>query len=76
MHTPMTNESLRTFTAIVWVGELAGERVQVVARNLGDASYMLWELYGAEAVVSLWNEEDANAPRRRQAALKSLSLNI
>lgn len=63
MHTPMTNESPRTFKAIVWVGDLAGERVQVVARNLDEASDMLREQYGAEAVVSLWKEEDANAPR-------------
>lgn len=63
MKTPMTNESLRTFKAIVWIGELAGERVQVVSRNLEEASDMLREKYGAEAVISLWNEEDANAPR-------------
>jgi hypothetical protein len=63
MQTPMTNESLRMFKAFVWVGELVGESVQVVARNLEEASDMLREQYGAEAVVSLWNEEDANAPR-------------
>ena len=60
---PVTNESLRTFKAIVWVGELAGERMQVVARSAIEASVMLREQYGTEAVISVWNEEDANALR-------------
>ena len=59
----MSNEPLRPFKAVVWVGELAGERVAVDARDLEDASEILKKRYGDKAIVTLWNEEDANAPR-------------
>ncbi len=59
----MSNELLKTYKAIVWIDELAGKRVEVIARDFEEASTMLKEQFGTKAVVSLWNEEDANAAR-------------
>jgi len=60
----MNIESSRVYKAIVWLGNSPGRQVEVVASNLEHAETQLKETYGAEAVISLWNEEDANAPRR------------
>ena len=59
----MNTELIRVYKAIVWMGDLPGERVEVTARNLAEASAVIQERFGAEAVVSLCNEEDSNAPR-------------
>ena len=59
----MNNEAPRTYKAIVWVGSSPGERVEVVAQTIEEASVQLREKFGEDAVVSLWNEDDANAPR-------------
>lgn len=40
-----------------------GERTSVWAADLDDAVRQLELTYGPGAVVSVWNEEDANRPR-------------
>ena len=60
----MTNHlEQRLYKAIVWVGEKPGERVEVFALSLEEAGAIIKDKYGSEAVVSLWNEEDAEKPR-------------
>jgi hypothetical protein len=66
----LTEQQLRTYHAIVWrnsslPGE--GEHITLVARDLDAASAQVKARYGQDAVVSLWNEEDANAPRPTSA---------
>ena len=54
-------EELREYKAIVWVGESAGQRVTLRAKNLKDAKAQINEQYGEgpDVVTSIWNEEDA-----------------
>jgi hypothetical protein len=59
----VNNDAPCTYKAIVWVGNGPGERVEVVARTIEEASVQLRDKFGEDAVVSLWNEADANAPR-------------
>jgi len=59
----MDSKAKRPYKAIVWVGEKPGERVEVFAFDSKEARSIIEEMYGREAVVSLWNEEDANRPR-------------
>ena len=60
----MDQEKMHTYQAIVWRHPTAAaERVTVLARDLGHATLQIEEQYGKNAVVSLWNEDDANAPR-------------
>lgn len=60
----MTEQQLRSYHAIVWrTSSQPSERITVVARDLDDASAQIRSRYGEEAVVSLWDEENANAPR-------------
>lgn len=59
----MDNEPPRTFEVIVWIGERPGVRVQVVARDLEEAAASLKKEFGADAVVSVWNEQDAESSR-------------
>ena len=59
----MNIDSQRVYKAIVWLGNSPGTRVEVLASSLDQAATQIREMYGAEAFVSLWNEEDADAPR-------------
>ena len=64
----MTEQELRTYHAIVWrEPSLPGERVTLVARDLDDANAQVRARHGQDATVSLWNEEDGNAPRSTSA---------
>jgi len=53
----------RLYKAIVWVGEKPGERMELLALSGEEARSIIKDKYGPEAVVSLWNEEDAEKPR-------------
>lgn len=61
--TIVNNEAPRNYKAMVWVGSRPGERVEVVAQTIEEAAVLLRQRFGEGAVVSLWNEDDANAPR-------------
>ena len=63
--THMNQEPERPYNAIVWRQNPStpGQRVVVFARNLEEAQAKIDEEYGKDTIVSLWNEDDANAPR-------------
>lgn len=54
---------MKVFRAIVWIGEEPGERVTVRADTLDEASRQLEAEYGKDAVISLWDDADAERPR-------------
>jgi hypothetical protein len=55
---------MKLFTAIVWrVRDEPGIRVNVHAESLDHASRQLEAEYGKDAVISLWDEEEAGRPR-------------
>lgn len=58
-------EELREYSAIVWVGDAAGQRVTLLAKSLNDARAQIRESYGEgpNITASIWNEEDASRPR-------------
>jgi len=57
------HDMYRQYKALVWVGDDPGIRVELYARNLEEATLQLKERYGREAVISLWNDDDAQKPR-------------
>ncbi|QTN21512.1 hypothetical protein HZ992_15105 [Rhizobacter sp. AJA081-3] len=61
----MEDKSLCTYQAIIWPKDSSapGERITLLARNLEDASAQVQAQFGENVVVSLWNEEDADAAR-------------
>jgi hypothetical protein len=64
----LTEQQLLTYHAIVWRNSsLPGERFTLFARDIDDASSQLRARYGEDAVVSVWNEDDANALRSTSA---------
>lgn len=54
---------LKPYKAIIWTGDEAGERVEILALSLELARENLKAQFGADAKISLWNEEEANKPR-------------
>jgi hypothetical protein len=58
----MTDEP-RVYKAIIWVGELPGRRVTILANSLEEAKEKLEAEHGAGHVYSLYNEEDMERPR-------------
>lgn len=61
----MSRESpaLREYTGVIWIGDDPGTRLRILAESLADAQRQVEEKYGEGHVVSLWNEDDASAPR-------------
>jgi hypothetical protein len=60
----MDQEKMRTYQAIVWRHPTAAAQcVTVLTRGLGHATLQIEGQYGKNAVVFLWSEDDANAPR-------------
>ena len=59
----MDQNSKKIYTAIVWVDDQAGDRIEVEAANPEEARSVVEDLYGKEIVATIWNEEDANKPR-------------
>ena len=59
---------LREYKAIVWAKDpnAKGQRVTYEAENLEQAEKLLVQQFGADAIYTLWNEEDANRPRQTQ----------
>ncbi len=53
----------RRFIALVWLGTKPAMRIELLAIDLVDATAQLKSKYGNAANISLWNEDDANAPR-------------
>jgi hypothetical protein len=56
-------DSSRIFKAVVWVGSEPGEHTDVRASDVVEARAKLKERFGSEAVISVWNEDDANKAR-------------
>ena len=54
---------MKTYKAIVWVGDEPGIRVAVDAEDAAEAGAKLRAEYGDEAITSAWNEEDSHRPR-------------
>lgn len=59
----MNPNDQRPYCAMVWLGDSPGKRVEVMAQSLDEAQHLIKEQYGKDAVVSLWNEDDAQQPR-------------
>lgn len=59
----MNTDDQRPYRAMVWLGNAPGQRVEVTARSLDEAEQLIKEQYGKDAVISLWNEDDAQTPR-------------
>ncbi|KAA1424025.1 hypothetical protein [Nocardioides antri] len=54
----------REYVGFVWVGDEPGVRVRLVAASLDDARAQLIAEYGTGHVISIWNEDDADRPRK------------
>jgi hypothetical protein len=59
------DRNVKLYRAMVWVAgsERPGQRVSVLAENLGEAKKKLETEYGEGNVFDLHNEEDAARPR-------------
>ncbi len=55
--------TVREYLALVWIGDAPGFRLQVHARSSAEAKALVKAEYGDDAVVSVWNEQDASRPR-------------
>lgn len=53
----------REYFVLVWVGDAPGIRVRLRARSSTEAKGLMKAEYGEDAVVSVWNEQDASRPR-------------
>lgn len=64
--TPLTSRegaALREYIGFIWIGDDPGTRLRILAESLAGAQRQVEEKYGEGHVVSLWNEDDASAPR-------------
>jgi hypothetical protein len=56
-------EDLKQYDAIVWLGDGAGQRLTLLAKNPKDALKQIESVYGEGVVATVRNEEDAKRPR-------------
>ena len=54
---------MKEYRAIVWIEDQPGKRVTLQAEDADDAVAQLRAEYGDDAVITAWNEEDAQRPR-------------
>lgn len=54
---------MKLYKAIVWVGDKPGVRVELMAESGEQARDELKAKYGENALVTVWNEDDAARPR-------------
>ncbi len=54
---------LREYVGVIWIDEQPGVRLRVAASSAQEARSLVVAQYGEGHVISVWNEDDADAPR-------------
>jgi hypothetical protein len=54
----------KLYVGYAWIGDAPGIRLEFLAATPGEAYAAAKAQYGEDSVVSVWNEQDANKPRR------------
>lgn len=54
---------MKLYVGLIWIDDRPGVRLNVSAGSLAEARAAVEAEYGQGHVISLWNEEDASAPR-------------
>lgn len=54
---------MKEYVGYIWIGDESGVRLSVMARSSREARAAVEAEFGKGHVISLWNEDEASAPR-------------